>query len=53
MDIGFDDGQGLGINDDGKVTFEEFKLQLANVRGISAWYTIRRPENTTGPNKES
>ena len=33
MDIGFDDGQGLGINDDGKVTFEEVQTTVGECPG--------------------
>jgi ELWxxDGT repeat protein len=33
MDIGFDDGQGLGVNDDGKVTYEEVHTTVGECPG--------------------
>ena len=36
MDIGFDDGEGLGIDGDGKVTYEEVQTTVGECREISA-----------------
>ena len=52
MNIGYDNGEGLGVSGDGIITFDEIQHVVGECRVISEGCTMKLPRSTIGAHKE-
>ena len=52
MNIGYDNGEGVGVSGDGIITFDEIQHSVGECPGNMEGCTMKLPRSTIGAHKE-